>query len=120
VWIFKPVQWLDDIVNVWLGGKSPVGLTTEEKETLEKLPWVLPWVERVRQKRLKKRKHNESVAADTPCSNAPSDGDSEYHSLLDDDEYDAEADHAIDGCEAGSSQDTAVPDALAQSDDEQD
>jgi|TARA_B110000967_G_scaffold17335_1_gene16357 hypothetical protein len=124
VWIFKPVQWLDDIVNVWLGGKSPVALTMEEKETLEKLPWVLPWVERVRQKRLKKRKHNESVAADTPCSNAPSKGGSEYHSLPDTDEYDeydTEVDHKINGwCEAGSSQDTAIPDALAQSDDEQD
>ena len=69
VWIFTPVQWLDDIVNVWLGGKSAVALTTEEKETLEKLPWVLPWVERVRVKRLKKRR-----ISDTPCStNAQSD-----------------------------------------------
>tara|TARA_B110001450_G_scaffold32672_1_gene28313 strand:+ start:877 stop:1305 length:429 start_codon:yes stop_codon:yes gene_type:complete len=59
VWIFKPVQWLDDICDVWLGGKSSVRMTMEEKNAMETMEWVLPWVESVRQKRLTKRKRRQ-------------------------------------------------------------
>ena len=66
VWVFKPVTWLDDVSNVWLGGKLSVSLTKEEKERMEKLPWVLPWIEKLRSKResrLAKRPHDDSADA---------------------------------------------------------
>ncbi len=56
VWIFKPVQWLDDVANSWLGGKSAVALTDGEKKQMETLPWALPWVERIRERRAKRKR----------------------------------------------------------------
>jgi len=54
VWIFKPVQWLDDLSDSWLRGKSAVRLSDEEKKQLEALPWVMPWIERIRERRAKR------------------------------------------------------------------
>eukprot|EP00966_Prymnesium_polylepis_P227951 5274784-Prymnesium_polylepis.2 len=56
VWVFKPVQWLDDVANTWLGGRSAVALTDDEKKQMETLPWVLPWVERIRERRAKRKR----------------------------------------------------------------
>jgi hypothetical protein len=51
VWIFKPVQWVDDVSNMWLGGELRVRLAQEEMTTLEQLPWFLPLIEQKRAKR---------------------------------------------------------------------
>ena len=59
VWVFKPVQWMDDITNVWLGGKISVRLTDEERLQLESLPWFRIWIDSVREKREKRRKRRE-------------------------------------------------------------
>ena len=51
---FKPTQFLDNIVNCWLGGECHVRLTKEDKDAMEKLPWFESWIE----ERRKYRKHS--------------------------------------------------------------
>lgn len=58
VWTFRPMQWLEDVANSWLGGHGAVALTQEEIQQMETLPWVLPWVDSIRERRARrKRKH---------------------------------------------------------------
>jgi len=52
LWIFKPIQWVDDVSNMWLGGERRVRLTEEEMLLLEQLPWFLPLIE---QKRIRRK-----------------------------------------------------------------
>lgn len=56
LWVFKPVEWLDDVSNNWLGGRASVMLTSEERLAMEKMQWVKPWLKRVEQKREARRK----------------------------------------------------------------
>ena len=51
LWVFKPVEWLDDLTNNWLEGNASVLLTEEERIAMEKMLWVKPWLLRVEQKR---------------------------------------------------------------------
>lgn len=51
VWIFKPIQWVEDVSNMWLGGERRVRLTDDEMLLLEQLPWFLPLIEQKRAKR---------------------------------------------------------------------
>jgi hypothetical protein len=51
VWVFKPIQWVDDVSNMWLGGERRVRLSEEEMLLLEQLPWFLPLIEQKRAKR---------------------------------------------------------------------
>lgn len=51
IWVFKPIEWLDDVSNNWLGGRASVMLTEEERLAMEKMQWVRPWLDRVLQKR---------------------------------------------------------------------
>ena len=59
VWLFKPVRWLDDVKDFWLGGGRTVCLTQAEKQMIENLPWFLPWLGKIQDKRQKKRKREE-------------------------------------------------------------
>lgn len=51
VWIFKPIQWVDDVSNMWLGGERRVRLSEEEMILLERLPWFSSLIEQKRTKR---------------------------------------------------------------------
>jgi len=51
VWIFKPIQWVDDVSNMWLGGERRVRLTEEEMLLLEQLPWFLRLIKQKSAKR---------------------------------------------------------------------
>ena len=51
VWSFKPIQWVDDVSNMWLGGQLRVRLTAEEMLLLEQLPWFILLIEKKRAKR---------------------------------------------------------------------
>ena len=55
VWPFKPVQWLDDVANNWLGGRCAVSLNEEQKRSLDKLPWFRQWLQSLKEKRERKR-----------------------------------------------------------------
>lgn len=56
VWEFKPATFLDDLVDNWVeGGRPGVTLTAEQKEGLEKLPWVKDWIRSVLTSRERKR-----------------------------------------------------------------
>eukprot|EP00966_Prymnesium_polylepis_P171023 3953243-Prymnesium_polylepis.1 len=46
LWVFKPVEWLDDVSNNWLEGRASVMLTEEERLAMEKMLWVKPWLTR--------------------------------------------------------------------------
>lgn len=69
VWVFKPVQWLDDVSNVWLGGKSAVVLNEKEKEMMETLPWLGTWLKKLSEKR-EKRSRKRALSAYNCDSNA--------------------------------------------------
>ena len=52
LWEFKPIQYLDDIANMWLGGgQRTAALTPDEMELIETLPWFKHWLDRLRNKR---------------------------------------------------------------------
>jgi hypothetical protein len=55
VWAFRPLQWMDDISNLWLGGhRRSVKLSDEDMKVLETLPWFTPWLEKLRKKRMRR------------------------------------------------------------------
>lgn len=65
VWTFRPLQWLDDISNLWLGGdRRSVKLTDEEMKTLQQLPWFNPWLERLH---LKRKRREQKRFTDGTC-----------------------------------------------------
>lgn len=65
VWYFRPLQWMDDISNSWLGGeRRSVKLSTEDMRILETLPWFTPWIERLRRKR--KRRDEKKISGAVP------------------------------------------------------
>lgn len=60
LWDFKPVQYMDDIANTWLGGeRRAAALSLTEKRSIETLPWFDTWLDRLRNK----RKHREMAKA---------------------------------------------------------
>tara|TARA_B110001450_G_scaffold116058_1_gene109779 strand:- start:6290 stop:7285 length:996 start_codon:yes stop_codon:yes gene_type:complete len=65
VWTFKPIQWVDDVSNMWTGGERRVRLSEEEMLLLEQLPWFLPLIEQKRAKR-KCRDNKPLVEFDEP------------------------------------------------------
>ena len=73
VWVFKPVQWLDDVANVWLDGKSAVVLNEKEKELMEMLPWLGTWLEKLSAKR-EKRSRKRALSASNCAVDATSNG----------------------------------------------
>lgn len=54
VWVFRPTQFLDDVSCVWLDGKSV--LSEEDKASLEKLPWLMPWIHSIAKKRIQRKR----------------------------------------------------------------
>ena len=47
---------MDDISNNWLEGRATVLLSDEEKQQMEKMEWLGPWIERVSCKREARKK----------------------------------------------------------------
>jgi hypothetical protein len=64
LWEFKPIQYLDDIANMWLGGgQRTTALTQTEMELLETLPWFRHWLDRLRNKRKRREVEKATLSA---------------------------------------------------------
>lgn len=70
VWLFKPVQWLDDICEAWLCDNSNVRISKEDMGRLENLPWFTPWLNGLKAKRHRRMARAASEA--TPVADAES------------------------------------------------
>lgn len=92
VWVFRPVQWLDDVANNWLKDKSAVSLDENQKARLESLPWFRTWLQRLSDKRKRKRTrmemHQEALKSSEQVESAPDFGPSAVQCLFEDSDGD--------------------------------
>lgn len=80
VWLFKPVQWLDDICEAWLCDKSNVRISKEDMGRLEKLAWFTPWLNGLKAKRHRRMARAASEA--TPVEGADAGSNERREALL--------------------------------------
>ena len=61
VWLFKPVQWLDDVCEAWMCDNSNVRISLEDMGRLEGLPWFTPWIDNLKAKRYRRMAREKSA-----------------------------------------------------------
>lgn len=67
LWLFKPLQWLDDVCNAWLEKDSTVRITRDEMDRLDRLPWFR---ERINRLHALRSKREELAQASAPARTA--------------------------------------------------
>lgn len=65
VWTFRPLQWVDDTSNMWLGGEKRVRLTPEEMKEVEKCEWFENWLQEKRSRRKLRSRSKARIQAPT-------------------------------------------------------